>query len=41
MFGILSYVIIKALSGKIREIDAMTWVVAVLFMIKVIIDFFG
>ena len=41
MFGILSYVIIKSLSGKIKETDAMTWVVAVLFMIKILIDFLG
>lgn len=41
MFGILSYVFIKSLSGKIKETDAMTWVVAVLFMIKILIDFLG
>ena len=41
MFGILSYVIIKSLSGKVKDIDTLTWVVAALFMIKVVISLIG
>ncbi|MBR6085752.1 MAG: NCS2 family permease [Spirochaetales bacterium] len=36
MFGILAYVIIKACIGKFKEIPAMTWVVAILFVIKIV-----
>lgn len=36
MFGILSFVIIKACTGKIKEIGATTWVVAALFVAKII-----
>lgn len=36
MFGILSYVIIKACTGKIKEIGATTWIVAALFVAKIV-----
>lgn len=36
MFGILSYVILKACTGKIKEIKVTTWVVAALFVAKII-----
>ncbi len=36
MFGILSYAIIHALSGQIRKIDKMTWVVVGLFILRII-----
>ena len=38
MFGILSYVIIKAVSGRIKEVKPTTWVVAGLFLLKIIIN---
>ena len=37
MFGILSYVIIKACIGKFKEIPAMTWVVFGLFVAKIVL----
>ena len=37
MFGILAYVIIKAATGKSKEISSMTWVVALLFVAKIIV----
>lgn len=37
MLGILSYVIIKLFAGKVKEIGAMTWVVAVLFLAKIVV----
>ena len=37
MFGILAYVIIKAVTGKSKEISSMTWVVALLFVAKIIV----
>lgn len=37
MLGILSYVIIKLFSGKIKDIRPMTWVVAALFLIKIVV----
>ncbi len=36
MFGILSYVILKACTGKVKEIKVTTWVVAALFVAKII-----
>ena len=30
-FGLISYVAIKALSGKIKEIHAATWIISILF----------
>ncbi len=39
MFGILSYVILKAISGKGKQIGAATWVVFVLFVAKIIVNY--
>ena len=36
MFGILAYVVIKACIGKFKEIPVMTWVVAGLFVVKIV-----
>lgn len=36
MFGILSYVLINALTGGIRKIDRMSWVLVVLFVLRII-----
>ena len=33
-FGIISYVLIKTLTGKVKEVKLCTWVVAALFLIK-------
>lgn len=41
MFGILSYVIIKACTGKIKSIPVTTWVVAALFVAKIIFKAIG
>ena len=38
MFGILSYVIIKAITKKVKEIKPTTWIVAGLFLLKIIIN---
>ncbi len=38
MFGILFFVIIKAFSGKVKEISPMTWVVFGLFIVKIIVN---
>ena len=37
MFGILSYVICKLCSGKMKELPVTTWVVAILFIAKIIV----
>jgi len=37
MFGILSYVIMKSAVGKSKEIGTTTWIVALLFIIKIIV----
>lgn len=37
LFGILSYVLLKAFTGRIKELQLMTWVVAGLFVIRIII----
>lgn len=37
LFGILSYVIIKALTGRIKQLKMMTCLVALLFVIRIII----
>ena len=37
MFGILSYLIINAITGHIRKIDKMTWVVCALFIIRIVL----
>lgn len=36
MFGILSYVILKALSGKWRKIPFVTWVLFIIFLLRLI-----
>ena len=36
-FVILSFVLIKAFTGHIKEVETMTWVVAGLFVIRIII----
>lgn len=38
MFGILSYVVLKLLSKKSKDITLMTWIVAALFLVKIIIS---
>ena len=38
MFGILSYVIIKVLAGKAKKISVATYIVALLFVIKIIVN---
>ncbi|MGF7137766.1 NCS2 family permease [Roseimarinus sediminis] len=34
VFGMLAYVVLKALSGKIKEVSVVMWVLAVLFVLK-------
>lgn len=34
VFGILSYVVLKALTGKMKEIPLVTWIVGVFFILK-------
>ena len=41
MFGVLSYVIIKVLCGRIRELNIMLWVLALLFIIKIALGMAG
>ena len=36
MFGILSFVLIKLFTGKVKEIGTTTWVVASLFLLKIL-----
>lgn len=36
MFGILFYVLVKVFSGKIKEIGVTTWIIAALFIAKII-----
>ena len=38
MFGILSYVIIKVLAGKAKNISVATYIVALLFIFKIIVN---
>lgn len=38
MFGIIFYVICKALGGKVREIRGTTWVIFVLFLAKIVVN---
>ena len=38
MFGILSYVIINTLTGRIHKIDKMLWIVVVLFTVKIVMN---
>lgn len=37
VFGILFYVVLKAISGRVKEISGLSWVLAVLFLVKEII----
>ena len=41
MFGILSFVVIKLFSGKHKELTAMTWIVAILFILKILFSALG
>jgi AGZA family xanthine/uracil permease-like MFS transporter len=41
MFGVMTYVLLKALSGRRKEIRGMTWIVFVIFTVKVVLDYFG
>lgn len=34
VFGIISYVVLKALTGKFKDISVVTWIVAILFVLK-------
>ncbi|HPD80955.1 MAG TPA: NCS2 family permease [Spirochaetia bacterium] len=34
VFGILAYILIKALSGKFKDISVVTWIVGILFVLK-------
>ena len=36
-FGVLSYIGIKAFSGKIKEITIPTWIIGVVFILKFIL----
>lgn len=38
VFGMLSFVLLKALSGQFRHISATMWVIFVLFVIKLVLD---
>lgn len=40
MFGMLSYVVVKSLTGKTKDIPALTYVIAGLFIIKLIAEQF-
>jgi AGZA family xanthine/uracil permease-like MFS transporter len=41
MFGILSFTILKLVTGKTKEITAMTWIVAALFLGKILLTAFA
>lgn len=36
VFGILSYIFIKLFTGKVKDISAVTWIVGILFIIKLV-----
>ncbi|MDD2246697.1 MAG: NCS2 family permease [Proteiniphilum sp.] len=38
VFGMLSFVFLKALSGKFRQISTTMWVIFVLFIVKMVLD---
>lgn len=38
MFGVIFYVLCKALGGKVKEINKMTWVLFVLFVAKIVVN---
>ncbi len=37
MFGVLSYVVIHAATGRVRSVNKMTWVLAGLFVLRIIV----
>lgn len=37
MFGVLSYVILKVASGKAKNVNPATWIVAALFILKIVV----
>lgn len=41
MFGLLSYVILETLSGRVREIKSMCWIVSALFLLKILLSVFS
>ncbi|MDD4158515.1 MAG: hypothetical protein PHH64_03805 [Proteiniphilum sp.] len=38
VFGMLSFVILKVLSGQMKQILAAMWVIFVLFIVKMVLD---
>ena len=38
MFGIIFYVVIKALAGKIKDINVPTWILFALFVAKIVVN---
>ncbi len=34
VFGVVSYIVIKALTGKVKEISLTTFIIGVLFVLK-------
>ena len=37
VYGILSYVILKAITGKFKQIPIVTWVLFVIFILRIIL----
>ena len=35
-FGVVSYIVIKAFAGKVKEISIPTWVIGIVFILKFI-----
>jgi len=40
MFGVLSYVLINAVTGHVKKINKMTWVLAALFVVRIVMETF-
>ena len=38
MFGMLSFVLLKLVTGKHKEISPMAWIVAILFLLKIVVS---
>ena len=38
VFGMLSFVLLKALSGKIKHVSTTMWVIFTLFMVKIVLE---
>ena len=38
VFGMFSFVILKALSGKVKHVSATMWLIFVLFMVKIVLE---